>query len=284
MSERKKRALISASLDEVLKPPSRREQVLDDVLKDYRPASKPGPLPGSESSSHDNLSSQDNPSSPDNLTPDDNLSSPVEIVIPSRDKSASPVNLSSHDKLSPDDINPGAWTGVPNDVWKKINCKLRPAEQAIFSYLYRQTRGFHRDEYRAAKAELARACMMSERNVPRITKKLASKGLVEILGHDIDNPDYSKRGTLYRMLIPGAAVKVKQGRGDKLSSGEILSSHSNKKDIKETSERVMSPSAEEIKLCPDCQGSGFWYPEGNEKGVAKCKHTNLASSERTSPT
>jgi hypothetical protein len=27
--------------------------------------------------------------------------------------------------------------------------------------------------------------------------------------------------------------------------------------------------------CPDCSGSGWWYPEGSEKGVAKCKHENM---------
>jgi hypothetical protein len=27
--------------------------------------------------------------------------------------------------------------------------------------------------------------------------------------------------------------------------------------------------------CPDCNGSGWWYPNGTEKGVAKCKHTPL---------
>jgi hypothetical protein len=27
--------------------------------------------------------------------------------------------------------------------------------------------------------------------------------------------------------------------------------------------------------CPDCNGSGWWYPNGTEKGVAKCKHSNL---------
>lgn len=27
--------------------------------------------------------------------------------------------------------------------------------------------------------------------------------------------------------------------------------------------------------CPDCKGSGWWYPEGTEKGVAKCKHSRL---------
>lgn len=27
--------------------------------------------------------------------------------------------------------------------------------------------------------------------------------------------------------------------------------------------------------CPDCEGRGYWYPEGYEKGVAKCKHKNM---------
>jgi hypothetical protein len=27
--------------------------------------------------------------------------------------------------------------------------------------------------------------------------------------------------------------------------------------------------------CPDCNGSGWWYPNGTEKGVAKCKHAPL---------
>jgi hypothetical protein len=25
-------------------------------------------------------------------------------------------------------------------------------------------------------------------------------------------------------------------------------------------------------VCPDCGGSGFWYPEGYDKGVARCDH------------
>lgn len=28
--------------------------------------------------------------------------------------------------------------------------------------------------------------------------------------------------------------------------------------------------------CPDCKGSGFYYPNGQSGGVAKCKHENLA--------
>lgn len=34
-------------------------------------------------------------------------------------------------------------------------------------------------------------------------------------------------------------------------------------------------SYEEKRLCPDCAGTNFWYPEGTDKGVAKCRHTKL---------
>lgn len=31
--------------------------------------------------------------------------------------------------------------------------------------------------------------------------------------------------------------------------------------------------------CPDCRGSGWWYPEGAERGVAKCRHEKLQKSD-----
>ena len=47
----------------------------------------------------------------------------------------------------------------------------------------------------------------------------------------------------------------------------------------------VAPLAQKNRVdCPDCNGSGWWYPKGTEKGVAKCKHTQLndpsPSSER----
>jgi hypothetical protein len=36
--------------------------------------------------------------------------------------------------------------------------------------------------------------------------------------------------------------------------------------------------------CPDCKGTGYWYPKGVEKGVARCKHEKLiVSSSEDSP-
>lgn len=31
--------------------------------------------------------------------------------------------------------------------------------------------------------------------------------------------------------------------------------------------------------CPDCGGTGFWYPQGREQGVAKCRHEKLREGE-----
>jgi hypothetical protein len=36
---------------------------------------------------------------------------------------------------------------------------------------------------------------------------------------------------------------------------------------------------EQIKSCPDCAGTGWWYPDGYEAGTAKCKHEKLTKAE-----
>jgi hypothetical protein len=38
-------------------------------------------------------------------------------------------------------------------------------------------------------------------------------------------------------------------------------------------------SEEEKRACPDCAGTNFWYPEGPDKGVAKCRHSKLINTQ-----
>jgi hypothetical protein len=38
-----------------------------------------------------------------------------------------------------------------------------------------------------------------------------------------------------------------------------------------------SQSSVDTSSCPDCGGSGWWYPEGESKGVAKCRHEKLTT-------
>lgn len=34
----------------------------------------------------------------------------------------------------------------------------------------------------------------------------------------------------------------------------------------------------EKRTCPDCAGTNFWYPEGPDKGVARCRHAKLLTT------
>jgi hypothetical protein len=41
---------------------------------------------------------------------------------------------------------------------------------------------------------------------------------------------------------------------------------------------------EQRKTCPDCAGTNFWYPDGPDKGVARCTHQKLRpQNDATSP-
>jgi hypothetical protein len=42
-------------------------------------------------------------------------------------------------------------------------------------------------------------------------------------------------------------------------------------------EAVSQVQTVDASKCPDCGGSGWWYPEGEAKGVAKCKHEKLVA-------
>ena len=43
---------------------------------------------------------------------------------------------------------------------------------------------------------------------------------------------------------------------------------------------VADPSSNlDTSKCPDCKGTGFYYPKGSEGGVARCKHEQLGKEE-----
>ena len=56
---------------------------------------------------------------------------------------------------------------------------------------------------------------------------------------------------------------------DKARANELVA------DTPEQGSATPALSAEERQKCPDCAGVGFWYPDGPEKGVARCLHLKL---------
>jgi hypothetical protein len=50
---------------------------------------------------------------------------------------------------------------------------------------------------------------------------------------------------------------------------------------KELPDQVTSGPNKQSVECPDCGGSGWWYPDGPERGVMKCTHKNAVNLQKS---
>jgi hypothetical protein len=109
----------------------------------------------------------------------------------------------------------------------------------------------------------------------------------EVTGKEPSGSDSDKWAELADLLI--TELKIAAGRTATVSSvPAFLTEHLRrrlwKKDRRqveaEASERKEGQSPKvDASQCPDCFGTGMWYPEGFEKGVAKCGHEKLRAGE-----
>jgi hypothetical protein len=110
-----------------------------------------------------------------------------------------------------------------------------------------------------------------------VTRKLTGKAL---------NPAERERwAELARVLV--AELEIAAARTTVSSVPSFLAEHLRRRlwkmDKKQAAregkelpdESLIAVPSEDARGCPDCRGSGWWYPEGVDKGVAKCKHSNL---------
>jgi hypothetical protein len=153
---------------------------------------------------------------------------------------------------------------IPHQILDHLCRHLEPEEQVIYMQLYRLSWGFGKDT-----CEISNPRLSERSNVPLSTMKrkvgqLVSKGLVEkintITGYGKD------QAVVYRVAAPSwQLAKSSQPR----ASRQPAPGH-NKEDHKETEKRV------DASQCPDCAGSGWWYPEGTARGVRPgCQHPRL---------
>jgi hypothetical protein len=95
-------------------------------------------------------------------------------------------------------------------------------------------------------------------------------------------------GELADLLV--TELKIAAGRTGSVSSvPAFLTEHLRrrlwKKDRRQVEEEGKSSAASEsetkvdVAKCPDCFGTGMWYPEGFEKGVSRCKHEKLRAAD-----
>jgi hypothetical protein len=115
------------------------------------------------------------------------------------------------------------------------------------------------------------------------TVKKAAK---EITGREPSQAEASRWGELAEVLV--TELKIAAGRTTVSSIPSFLAEHlrrrlwkKEKRQIEaEKSEGRTAPTAKvDASQCPDCFGTGMWYPEGYDKGVSRCRHEKLTPAE-----
>lgn len=107
----------------------------------------------------------------------------------------------------------------------------------------------------------------------------------ELTGKNTSNPELW--GELAEVLI--TELRIAAGRTTVSSVPAFLAEHLRrrlwKKDKRQLDREEKSNSGAaglaakvDVSKCPDCFGTGMWYPEGFEKGVARCRHEKLAAA------
>lgn len=172
--------------------------------------------------------------------------------------------------IAPRAIASDAFTRVPNGILDRVLPTLNPYDQLVLLRLYRLSRGFGKEECTVGYQTLAVACNMSARQAQISVERLTLAGWIERVDTVQGGKSRQERGSVYRVNLPAATTKERGA----IAHGAIAGDATNKyKDINENIKR--GAPARNFSNCPDCEGRGYWWPEGFEKGVAKCKHKRL---------
>lgn len=108
----------------------------------------------------------------------------------------------------------------------------------------------------------------------------------EVTGREAISADRAKWKELSDILI--TELKIAAGRTTVSNVPAFLAEHLRRRLWKKEKRQIEDERSQEqpsaapkvdASKCPDCFGTGMWYPEGFEKGVARCEHKALARQE-----
>jgi hypothetical protein len=109
------------------------------------------------------------------------------------------------------------------------------------------------------------------------------KAAKEITGRDLSPAEATRWTELAELLT--TELKIAAGRTTVSSVPAFLTEHLRRRLWKKDKRQVEAEAAEQKRAapspkvdaskCPDCFGTGMYYPEGFDKGVARCQHDKL---------
>jgi hypothetical protein len=112
------------------------------------------------------------------------------------------------------------------------------------------------------------------------------KAVYDITGKEMSAIEAERWGELADVLI--TELKIAAGRTTVSSVPSFLAEHLRRRLWKKDKRQMEAEAAQQkpadspkidASQCPDCFGTGMWYPEGFEKGVARCEHKTLGKQD-----
>ena len=152
-------------------------------------------------------------------------------------------------------------TRLPHAYTDGLSSLLDVYEQAVYTQLYRLSHGYGKPTCKIGFPQLAARSNMGKTAAQAAVGRLIGKGLIRKV--DLELGKYREQGNTYWVSTP-----------DSLPGNDT----NKEKELKETRKRG-AHERKDYSKCPDCQGTGMWYPEGYDKGVAKCRHEKLSRAD-----
>jgi hypothetical protein len=214
------------------------------------------------------------PDSPDNGLPQYGRPRAVDGVHP---ECLTAPDSPAPDSPAPDRPAVNLWSSLPqveghlrlpNIIIDHLYQFLDLQERSVYEQLYRLSHGYGKSTCRIGYPQLAIRSGMGRTAVIQTVERLVKKGLIAKAGTAIGGR--KEQGSEYWVSAPGSSVP------DSPPAGSPGAEPNKVKALKENSKKGgASHQKRDYSDCPDCRGMGMWYPEGFEKGVAKCLHVKL---------
>lgn len=146
---------------------------------------------------------------------------------------------------------------------------LPPPQQVVYMQLYRLSWGFKKEKCFISNPGLAARSCLSLSAVKENVNKLIEKGLIEKTG----NVQGFGKNQGVEYIVHAPSWQVARSSQPRRGSQPGESSQPGNGPNKDLDQKEIEKG--EALACPDCQGTGFWYPGGTDKGVARCAHKRL---------
>jgi hypothetical protein len=157
---------------------------------------------------------------------------------------------------------------LPNIIIDHLYQLLDLQERSVYEQLYRLSHGYGKSTCKIGYPQLAVRSGMGRTAAIQTVERLVKKGLIARVSTAIGGR--REQGSEYWVSAPGSPAPTS-------SAPDSPGPEPNKiKALKENAKRGnASHQRKDYSDCPDCRGVGMWYPDGFDKGVAKCNHLKL---------